>query len=80
MDSAMPEMSGAEATMRLRALPDFEWVPIIAISASVTQVQAQRCLASGFDEFLPMPIRFTELLDAVGALLQLKWTYSDAMA
>jgi CheY-like chemotaxis protein/anti-sigma regulatory factor (Ser/Thr protein kinase) len=80
MDNAMPEMTGMEAMARLRAQPQFESIPVIAISASVTQAQAQQCLESGFDVFLPKPIKFDELLPAIGALLQLDWTYSDTMA
>jgi CheY-like chemotaxis protein len=80
MDNAMPEMTGMQAIARLRAQPEFESVPVIAISASVTQAQAQQCLESGFDVFLPKPIKFDELLHAVGALLQLAWIYDDASA
>ncbi len=77
MDNAMPEMTGTQAVAALRAQPQFESVPVIAISASVTQAQAQQCLASGFDTFLPKPIKFGELLHAIGALLRLQWTYAD---
>jgi CheY-like chemotaxis protein len=80
MDNAMPEMTGMHAITALRAQPQFESVPVIAISASVTQVQAQQCLASGFDAFLPKPVRFDDLLYTVGALLQLQWTYAEATA
>ncbi len=75
MDNVMPVMNGLEATRRLRQQPAFRSTPIIAISASASPVDRQRSLAAGVDEFLNKPIDFDQLLEKMGKLLQLRWTY-----
>ncbi len=77
MDNVMPVMNGLEATRRLREQPALQSIPIIAISASASPVDRQRSLAAGVDEFLHKPIDFNELLDKIGTLLRLTWTYDS---
>ena len=77
MDSVMPVMNGLEATRRLRAEPALQSIPIITISASASPVDRQRSLAAGVDDFLNKPIDFHELLEKIGSLLQLRWTYGN---
>jgi signal transduction histidine kinase/DNA-binding NarL/FixJ family response regulator/CHASE3 domain sensor protein len=74
MDSVMPSMDGLEATRRLRLLPSLESVPIIAVSASASAADEQRCLAVGVNAFLPKPVDLEQLLLEVGRLLRLTWT------
>ncbi len=74
MDSVMPSMDGLEATRRLRLLPTLESVPIIAVSASASAADQQRCLAGGLNAFLPKPVDLEQLLLEIGRLLRLKWT------
>ncbi|MEP7299026.1 MAG: ATP-binding protein [Burkholderiales bacterium] len=58
MDCQMPRMDGHVATRRIRAqeaalgLPA---VPIIAISASLSEIDVQRCRADGMTDFLGKP-------------------------
>jgi PAS domain S-box-containing protein len=73
MDNVMPVMDGLEATRRLRALPGTRHVPVIAISASASTGDEQKCLAAGADAFLPKPIDVDQLLRRIGDLLQLSW-------
>jgi CheY-like chemotaxis protein len=75
MDIVMPEMGGLEATRRLRQLPDFKTVPIIAVSASASDHDAKDCLMAGANLFLPKPIAMPTLLDQLQQLLKLTWTY-----
>jgi CheY-like chemotaxis protein len=75
MDNTMPRMSGLDATRRLRELAAFKNVPIVAVSASVTEAQRQAALAAGASEFLPKPLNLDQLARALGALLQVGWTY-----
>src|SRR6185369_1985484 len=73
-DIVMPRLDGLEATRRLRTLPGFAQLPVIAVSANVSGADRARSLAAGADAFLPKPIVFRHLLDQVGGLLQLRWT------
>lgn len=77
MDIVMSVMDGLEAICRLRQLPDFKNVPIVAASASATHLEAQKCLAVGFSAFMPKPIDFNNLLQQLSKLLQLTWIYEQ---
>jgi CheY-like chemotaxis protein len=74
-DIVMPEMDGLEATRRLRQLPGLKEVPIIAMSASASGSDEEKCLAAGANAFLPKPIDLSSFLAQVAAVLQLEWTY-----
>ena len=73
MDLVMPEMDGLEAMRRLRQLPDFKEIPVIAISASASRDDEASSLAAGANTFLPKPINLSRLLAQIGALLKLEW-------
>ena len=73
MDLVMPVMDGPEAMRRLRRLPGFNGISIIAVSASATDSDQRRSLAAGANAFLPKPIILSQLLTEIGALLKLKW-------
>jgi PAS domain S-box-containing protein len=75
MDIVMPEMDGLEATRRLRQLPDFKDVPIIAVSASASIEDEEISLAAGVNAFLPKPVGLDTLLTRIAVLLKLDWTY-----
>ena len=76
-DIAMPEMDGLEATRRLRQLAAFKDVSIIALSASVSVSDSEKCLAAGMNAFLPKPINVDRLLSQIGTVLQLEWIYGQ---
>ena len=64
MDCHMPVMDGYEATTRLRAAG---WrLPVIALTANVSEEQRQKCLAAGMNDFLSKPMeseRLAQVLD-----------------
>lgn len=76
MDAVMHGMDGVEATRRLRRLPEFEQVPIVAVSASVSDCDEQSCRDAGMNGFLVKPIGMDRLLAKIAALLRLGWTYA----
>jgi hypothetical protein len=80
-DLMMPMMGGLEMTQRLRRLPGFETLTIIASSASVFSFDRQQSYESGCNDFLPKPVQSEELLEQLRRHLQLSWVYetvSDA--
>jgi PAS domain S-box-containing protein len=74
-DIVMPEMDGLEVTRRVRRIPGFESVPIIAMSASASSSDECNSLAAGASAFVPKPIDLDALMMQIAALLKLNWTY-----
>ncbi|MEW6493790.1 MAG: AAA family ATPase [Cyanobacteriota bacterium] len=75
MDLVMTVMDGFEATRRLRQLPEFKDVVVIAISASVFDFDKRQSREVGCDDFLPKPVREAELLEKLRSYLELEWVY-----
>jgi CheY-like chemotaxis protein len=70
MDCVMPQMDGFEATVAIRNLAGAGAnVPIVALTASVTNEDRDRCLAAGMTDFLPKPVRLRHLEECL-----LKWS------
>jgi signal transduction histidine kinase/CheY-like chemotaxis protein len=65
MDVIMPEMDGLEATRQLRAIPEFESLPIIAITGNSDPESLQQCDEAGCTMHLAKPVGMKELLEAL---------------
>ncbi|MEY3288343.1 MAG: hypothetical protein RLZZ419_585 [Pseudomonadota bacterium] len=65
MDMHMPVMDGFEATRQIRNQPRFATLPVIALSAGVTQEEQEECLASGINDFISKPINPVKLLSTL---------------
>jgi len=61
MDLSLPILDGLAATRRIRQLPDFSKVPVIAVSAHDTVDFHAEALAAGCNEYVTKPIDFDEL-------------------
>jgi signal transduction histidine kinase/DNA-binding NarL/FixJ family response regulator len=77
-DVIMSGMTGLEMTRRLRQLPDFAKIPIIASPASLSQVNMQEAMDAGCNSFFPKPIEFMGLLGELQRHLELQWIYETA--
>ncbi len=61
-DCHMPRLDGFELTAAIRRdEAGAGHTPIIAVTASAMEGEAQRCLDSGMDDYLAKPLRLTEL-------------------
>jgi two-component system, sensor histidine kinase and response regulator len=64
MDCQMPEMDGYTTTEVIRKNEgSSRHTPVIAMTAGATEVDRERCLASGMDDYLAKPVK-TEHIDA----------------
>jgi CheY-like chemotaxis protein len=64
LDLGMPVMDGYQAAEAIRAHPDprVRNTPLIAMTASVTQAEIDRCFRSGMDEYVPKPFNTADLI------------------
>ena len=56
MDMQMPVMDGLNATRAIRAMPDWEHRPIVALSANVFAEDKSACAQAGMNDFIGKPI------------------------
>jgi len=65
MDIQLPDIDGITALGRIRADPQTERIPVIAVSASVMPDEQQRIVASGFDAYITKPINVKGFVETV---------------
>ncbi len=65
MDLQMPVMDGYEATRRIRAIHQFEKLPIIALTAHALPEERQRCLDAGMNDHVSKPVDVEKLLSTL---------------
>jgi predicted ATPase/signal transduction histidine kinase/DNA-binding NarL/FixJ family response regulator/tRNA A-37 threonylcarbamoyl transferase component Bud32 len=76
-DLLMPVMTGFEAVQQIRQIPDLEQVVIIAVSASVFEMDKQKSRVAGCDAFLPKPVETEKLFALLETHLDLDWIYEQ---
>ena len=69
MDLQMPGMDGFETTTRIRRLPGYASVPIIAVTANASEDCRLLCLREGMQGFVSKPVQSDDLLAAVSKFL-----------
>ncbi len=72
MDVHMPELDGFETTKTIRKNPKFNHLPIIALTAGVTESERTHCTMCGMDDFIPKPVNYALLIETL-----LKWLKKD---
>lgn len=72
MDVSLPDQSGYDVVQSIRAQPQFQNLPIIALTAHTIAGIRERCLAAGMNDFLGKPFTQEDLLTVTARwLLQL---------
>ena len=70
MDMHLPVMDGWEATRQIKARPELNTIPIIALTADAMPGDREKAIDAGCDDYEMKPIDFKQLLSNMETLLQ----------
>ena len=77
-DLVMPVLNGFEMVQRLRQIPEFKQVVVIASSASVFESDQYQSLEAGCNDFLAKPVQADALVQKLQKYLNLQWIYEES--
>jgi two-component system, cell cycle response regulator DivK len=69
MDMSLPGLDGWEATRRIKAAPETQRIPVIALTAHAMSGDREKAVAAGCDDFDTKPVDLDRLLQKIEALL-----------
>lgn len=69
MDMSLPVIDGWEATRQVKANPETQSIPVIALTAHAMVEDRDKALAVGCDEFDTKPVDIQRLIDKIQTLL-----------
>jgi two-component system, cell cycle response regulator DivK len=69
MDISLPDLDGWEATRRLKARPETQAIPVIALTAHAMVGDREKCLEAGCDDYDSKPVQFPQLMDKIQGFL-----------
>ncbi|HLO47026.1 MAG TPA: EAL domain-containing protein [Kamptonema sp.] len=77
LDVMMPGIDGIEVCQRIKAMPQWEAVPIIMVTALTTKTDLARCFEAGADDFISKPVNRLELIARVRSMLRIHRQYQQ---
>jgi two-component system cell cycle response regulator DivK len=69
MDINLPEMDGYTLTAKIKSMPGFERVPILALTANVMRGDKEKTLEAGCDGYIQKPLDVDQLIREVERFL-----------
>ncbi|MBO9309129.1 MAG: response regulator [Chloroflexi bacterium] len=70
MDISLPKVDGLTVARRIKATPELQHIPIIALTAHAMVGDRERALDAGCDDYISKPIDLRELADKLARYLQ----------
>lgn len=70
MDVNLPDIDGLEVTRRIRQMPQFNNLPIVALTANAMHGDRERCMEAGCNGYVPKPITKVELFATITQMLR----------
>lgn len=72
LDIMMPKPDGYEVCQKIRSTPGWKEIPVIMLTAKGRDVERQKGLAMGADDYITKPFATNELVTKVRAILERK--------
>ena len=69
MDMSLPLLDGWDLTRQLKATPEIQSIPIIALTAHAMAGDREKALEAGCDDYDTKPVEFPRLLQKIEAML-----------
>ena len=80
LDVMMPGISGTETCRRIKAVPAWQSIPIVMVTALSSKEDLGQCIAAGAEDFLSKPVNPVELRARVHSMLRIKQQYDNIKA
>ncbi len=75
LDVMMPDLDGIQVCRRIKAMQEWNAVPIIMVTALASIADLSRCIEAGADDFVSKPINGVELRARIKSMLRIKKQY-----
>ena len=72
LDVMMPGINGIEVCQQIKAMPKWQAVPIVMVTALSSKSDLAKCLDAGADDFISKPVNSEELRARVKSMLRIK--------
>lgn len=77
LDVMMPGIDGIEICRQIKAMPKWQAVPIIMVTALNRKSDLANCLTAGADDFISKPVNAIEMRARVHSMLRIKQQYDN---
>ncbi len=65
LDISLPKLNGYEVAKRLKAMEEFQEIPIVAFTAHAMKGDREKVIVAGFEGYISKPVNIRELPDQI---------------